>query len=40
MNVPLVVFLPQEAFEKLEKAAVSHKPERSVNPDWGVDIWH
>lgn len=35
-----VVPLPQEAFDKLEEAAASHKPERSVNPDWGVDIWH
>ncbi|KXN92855.1 Aldehyde reductase 1 [Leucoagaricus sp. SymC.cos] len=35
-----VVSLPEDVFEKLEKAATSHKPERSVNPDWDVDIWH
>lgn len=31
--------LPQEAFAKLEKAAVLHKPQRSVDPNWGVDVW-
>ncbi|TFK74727.1 hypothetical protein BDN72DRAFT_832789 [Pluteus cervinus] len=35
-----VVELPQDLFEQLEKAAVSHKPERSVDPNWGVDIWN
>ncbi|KAF6755902.1 aldo-keto reductase [Ephemerocybe angulata] len=34
--------LPQPLFDELEKAATSHKPERSVDPSerWGVDIWN
>jgi hypothetical protein len=38
---PLVTKLPQASFDKLEKAAVSHKPERGLDPskDWGVDIF-
>lgn len=38
-NVHGVYPLPQEAFAKLEKAAVLHKPQRSVDPNWGVDVW-
>ncbi|KAG6829785.1 hypothetical protein H0H92_003440, partial [Tricholoma furcatifolium] len=36
-----VVSIPDALFERLEKAAVSHKPERSVDPSksWGVDIF-
>ncbi|KAK7025563.1 hypothetical protein VNI00_015916 [Paramarasmius palmivorus] len=32
--------LPDELFEKLEKAATSHKPERGINPskNWGLDF--
>jgi len=35
-----VVALPQESFEKLEKAAISHKPHRTANPSksWGLDF--
>ncbi|PPQ63603.1 hypothetical protein CVT24_004463 [Panaeolus cyanescens] len=34
--------LPPNAFEKLENAARSHKPVRTVDPskNWGVDIWN
>ncbi|KAF8993512.1 NADP-dependent oxidoreductase domain-containing protein [Cyathus striatus] len=33
--------LPRHLFDKLEKAAASHKPHRSVDPskNWGVDIF-
>ncbi|KAF8964256.1 NADP-dependent oxidoreductase domain-containing protein [Flammula alnicola] len=36
-----VVALPEDAFERLEKAATNHKPFRTVDPSkrWGVDIW-
>lgn len=32
--------LPEDAFEKLEKAARSHEPHRVVNPSksWGLDF--
>jgi len=30
--------LPQEAFDKLEKAVASHRPERSIDPNWGADV--
>ncbi|TEB22781.1 hypothetical protein FA13DRAFT_1695011 [Coprinellus micaceus] len=32
--------LPEHLFDLLENAANSHKPVRSVDPHWGVDIWH
>ncbi|KAF9561770.1 Aldo/keto reductase [Agrocybe pediades] len=32
--------IPHDAFERLEKAAASHPPSRSVNPNWGVDVWN
>lgn len=34
-----VTKLPQELFDRIEKAATSHEPERAVNPSkgWGVD---
>lgn len=37
-----VVALPEVAFEKLEKAATSHKPQRGLDPSkrWGVDIFN
>ncbi|KAF8895241.1 NADP-dependent oxidoreductase domain-containing protein [Infundibulicybe gibba] len=33
--------LPQDAFDKLEMAATSHKPERGMKPNksWGVDVF-
>ena len=36
----LVTQLPDKAFQKLEKAATSHKPERGLNPskEWGLDF--
>ncbi|KIM43053.1 hypothetical protein M413DRAFT_394824 [Hebeloma cylindrosporum] len=36
-----VTALPDEAFQKLEKAATSHRPSKNVDPSkgWGVDIW-
>jgi diketogulonate reductase-like aldo/keto reductase len=35
-----VVALPQESFDRLEKAATSHEPQRIMNPskDWGLDF--
>jgi hypothetical protein len=35
-----VVSLPQDLFDKLEKAAISHKPHRIGNPSksWGLDF--
>jgi len=35
-----VSILPADAVEKLERVANSHKPSRSVDPKWGVDIWN
>ncbi|TFK40509.1 NADP-dependent oxidoreductase domain-containing protein [Crucibulum laeve] len=37
-----ITTLPQDAFDKLERAAASHKPSRSVDPskNWGVDIFN
>jgi len=37
-----VVALPEAAFEKLEKAATSHKPQRGLDPSksWGIDIFN
>jgi hypothetical protein len=37
-----VVALPEAAFEKLERAATSHKPQRGADPSktWGVDIFN
>jgi len=34
-----VTFLPQAAFDKIEKAALSHPPKRTLNPSkgWGID---
>lgn len=41
LTTHLVTKLPQDLFEKLEKAATSHKPERGLDPSksWGVDIF-
>ena len=39
-TVVVVTRLPQRLFDLLENAANSHKPVRSVDPHWGVDIWH
>ncbi|KAF8964257.1 NADP-dependent oxidoreductase domain-containing protein [Flammula alnicola] len=36
-----VVALPQDAFDRLEKAAASHPPVKTLDPTphWGVDFW-
>ena len=37
--IPHTVYeLPQDLFDKLEKAAAAHPPKRSVNPSVGVGL--
>lgn len=37
----IVTALPQAAFDRLEKAAISHEPIKVLDPSphWGVDLW-